>query len=97
VFFPSCVSTALEMGGGRWFWWLQKILEIDLYFSFSYSFGSHYLGLESKNSFMILTNTCLAATELVIEFISNSLIFHLMPNLNIYWVPCHFCGFAKMK
>jgi hypothetical protein len=23
--------------------------------------------------------------------------FHLMPNLNIYWVPCHFCGFFKMK
>jgi hypothetical protein len=61
------------------------------------SFGSHHLGLESKNSFMILTITCLAATELVMEFIWNSLDFHLMPNLNTYWVPYHFCGFFKMK
>jgi hypothetical protein len=46
---------------------------------------------------MILIVTCLAATELVMEFISNSMGFHLMPNLNTYWVPCHFCGFLKMK
>jgi hypothetical protein len=61
------------------------------------SFGSHHLGLESKKLFMILTITCLAATELAMEFIWNSMGFHLMPNLNIYWVPCHFCGFFKMK
>jgi hypothetical protein len=61
------------------------------------SFGSHHLGLESKNLFMILTITCLAATELVMEFIWNSMGFHLMPNLNTYWVPCHFCEFFKMK
>jgi hypothetical protein len=39
----------------------------------------------------------LAVVELVMEFIWNSMIFYLVPNLNIYWVPCHFCGFAKMK
>jgi hypothetical protein len=61
------------------------------------SFGSHHLGLESKNLFMILSITCLAATELVMEFISNSMVFHLMPKLNTYWIPCHFCGFFKMK
>jgi hypothetical protein len=61
------------------------------------SFDSHYFGLESKNSFMILSITYLAATELVMKFISNSMVFHLMPNLNTYWVPCHFCGFFKMK
>jgi hypothetical protein len=61
------------------------------------SFSSHHLGLESKNSFMILTITCLAATELIMEFIWNSMVFHLMPNLNTYSVPCHFCGFVKMK
>jgi hypothetical protein len=33
------------------------------------SFGSHHLGLESNNSFMILIITCLATTELVMEFI----------------------------
>jgi hypothetical protein len=59
------------------------------------SFGSHHLGLESKNLFMILANTCLAATELVMAFISNSMTFHFMPNLNTYWVPCHFYGFSK--
>jgi hypothetical protein len=48
------------------------------------SFGFHHLGLESKNSFMILSITYLAATELVIEFISNFMVFHLMPNLNTY-------------
>jgi hypothetical protein len=42
------------------------------------SFGSHHLGLESKNSFIILTITCLAATELVMEFIWNSMGFHLL-------------------
>jgi hypothetical protein len=57
----------------------------------------HHLGLESNNSFIILTFTCLAVVELVMEFIWNSMIFYLVPNLNIYWVPCHFCGFAKMK
>jgi hypothetical protein len=46
------------------------------------SFGPHHLGLESNNSFMILTITYLAATELVMEFISNSMVFHLMPILN---------------
>jgi hypothetical protein len=61
------------------------------------SFGSHHLGLESKNSFMILSITCLAATELVMEFISNSMVFHLMPNLNTYWIHYHFYGFFKMK
>jgi hypothetical protein len=25
------------------------------------------------------------------------MVFHLMSNLNTYWVPCHFCGFSKMK
>jgi hypothetical protein len=59
------------------------------------SFGSHHLGLESKNSFMILTITYLAATELVMEFIWNSMGFHLMPNLNTYWVSCHFYRFSK--
>jgi hypothetical protein len=34
----ACVSTALELGGGRWLWWLQETLEIDLYFSISYGF-----------------------------------------------------------
>jgi hypothetical protein len=33
------------------------------------SFGSHHLGLELKNLFMILTITYLAATKLVVEFI----------------------------
>jgi hypothetical protein len=47
--------------------------------------------------FMILSITCLAAIELVMEFILNSMVFHLMPNLNSYWVPYHFCGFFKMK
>jgi hypothetical protein len=61
------------------------------------SFDSHHLGLELKNLFMILTNTCLTITELVMEFISNSMVFHLMSNLNIYWVSCHFCGFSKIK
>jgi hypothetical protein len=61
------------------------------------SFGSHHLGLESKNSFVSLTFTCLAATKLVMEFIWNSMVFHLMPNLNTYWVPCHFYEFGKMK
>jgi hypothetical protein len=60
-------------------------------------FGSHHLGLESKNSFVILTITCLVTTELVMEFIWNSMCFHLMPNLNTYWVPYHFCEFFKMK
>jgi hypothetical protein len=46
---------------------------------------------------MILTNTCLAATELVTKFIWNSIGFYLMPNLNTYWVPRHFYGFKKMK
>jgi hypothetical protein len=59
------------------------------------SFGFHHLGLESKNLFMILANTCLAVTELVMAFISNFMAFHFMPNLNTYWVPCHFCGFSK--
>jgi hypothetical protein len=48
------------------------------------SFGSHHLRLELKNSFIILSITCLSATELIIEFIWNSMIFHLMPNLNTY-------------
>jgi hypothetical protein len=51
--------------------------------------------VELKNSFIIITITCLAATELVMEFIWNFMVFHLMPNLNTYWVPYHFCGFAK--
>jgi hypothetical protein len=46
---------------------------------------------------MILTIIYLAATELITEFICNSIVFHLMPNLNTHWIPCHFCGFAKMK
>jgi hypothetical protein len=46
---------------------------------------------------MILTIFCLAATELVMEFIWNSMGFHLMPNLNTYWVPWYFCGFFKIK
>jgi hypothetical protein len=29
---------ALELGIGRWLWWLQETLGIDLYFSISYSF-----------------------------------------------------------
>jgi hypothetical protein len=33
------------------------------------SFGSHHLGLELKNSFVISSVTCLAATELVMELI----------------------------
>jgi hypothetical protein len=61
------------------------------------SFGSYHLGLISKNSFMIPTITCLAVTKLVIKFIWNSMVCHPMPNLNTYWVPCHFYGFAKMK
>jgi hypothetical protein len=32
-------------------------------------------GCNQKNLFMILTVTCLAATELVMEFISNSMVF----------------------
>jgi hypothetical protein len=38
VSLPACVSTVLELGGGRWLWWLQKTLGIDLYFSISYDF-----------------------------------------------------------
>jgi hypothetical protein len=38
-------------------------------FKYKGSFGSHHLGLESKKLFMILTITCLVATELVMEFI----------------------------
>jgi hypothetical protein len=45
---------------------------------------------------MILTISCLVAMELVIKFILNFISFHLMPNLNTYWVPCHFCEFTKM-
>jgi hypothetical protein len=37
---------------------------------------------------MILTVTCLAATELVMEFIWNSVGIHVMPNLNTYWILC---------
>jgi hypothetical protein len=54
-------------------------------------------GLKSKNSFMILTVTCLVAIELVMEFIWNFMVFHLMSNHKTYWVPYHFCGFAKIK
>jgi hypothetical protein len=56
---------------------------------------------------MILTITCLAATELVMEFIWNSMGFHLMPNLiyllgtlSFLWIfqnemisSCHFISF----
>jgi hypothetical protein len=49
----------------------------------------------AKRALMILAITSLAITELVIEFICNSIDFHPMPNLNTYWVPCHFCGFLK--
>jgi hypothetical protein len=38
-------------------------------------FGSHHLELESKNLFIILTITCLAASELIIEFIWNFIFF----------------------
>jgi hypothetical protein len=37
------------------------------------SFGAR--NLESRNSFMILEITCLPTTELVTEFISNSMVF----------------------
>jgi hypothetical protein len=59
------------------------------------SFGSHHSGLESKNSFMILTITCLAATELVMEFIWNSMGFNLMPNLNTISYPVISVNFSK--
>jgi hypothetical protein len=72
-----------------------KYIEIATVRNFSKdSFGSHYFGLESKNSFIILIIICLATTKLVMEFIWNSMGFHFMPNLNTYWVPCHFCGFS---
>jgi hypothetical protein len=44
---------------------------------------------------MIPTIICLATTELDMEFIWNSMGFYFMPNLNTYWIPCHFCGFSK--
>jgi hypothetical protein len=44
---------------------------------------------------MILTITYLAVTELVLEFVWNSMDFHLMSNLNTYWVPYYFCVFLK--
>jgi hypothetical protein len=61
-----------------------------------YSLFSH-LGLKSKNLFMIPTIIYLADTELNIEFVWNSMVFHPTPNLNIYWVSCHFYEFVKMK
>jgi hypothetical protein len=51
------------------------------------SFGSHHLGLESRNSFVIPEITCLAATELVTEFILNSMIFIPCLILIPLWYP----------
>jgi hypothetical protein len=59
------------------------------------SFDSHHLGLESKNSFMILTITCLTATELVIESIWNSMGFHLMSTLIPIGYPVISVDFSK--
>jgi hypothetical protein len=50
-------------------------------------FGSYHLGLESRNSFVILKITCLAATELVTEFILNSMIFIPCLILIPMWYP----------
>jgi hypothetical protein len=47
---------------------LFVLLLLFIYLLTKGSFGSYHLGLESKNSFMILTNTCLATTELVMNF-----------------------------
>jgi hypothetical protein len=46
---------------------------------------------------MILIITCLVATELVMEFIWNFIVFYIMSNLNTYWMVCHLCGFIKIK
>jgi hypothetical protein len=35
---------ALELGGGRWLWWLQETLEIDLYFLISYGLSAKFSG-----------------------------------------------------
>jgi hypothetical protein len=43
---------------------------------------------------MILSITCLAVTELLMEFIWNFMVFfYLMSNFNTYWY--HFCKFAN--
>jgi hypothetical protein len=61
------------------------------------SFGFHHLGLESKNLFIILIITCLAAMKLVMEFIWHSVIFHLIPNLNTQWVHIILFYFYQTK
>jgi hypothetical protein len=59
------------------------------------SFGFHHLGLKSKNSFVIPRITCLAGTELVTEFISNSMIFIPCLTLIHVWYPVISVVFAK--
>jgi hypothetical protein len=70
-------------------------LHLQVSFSWKYEgkqnpkglFGSHHLGLESRNSFVILEITCLAVTELGTEFISNSMIFIPCLILIPMWYP----------
>jgi hypothetical protein len=55
----------LELEGGRWLWWLQKTLWIDLYFSISYSFFSHSFQDNHFIAVFLLVSTYVSSCNLI--------------------------------